>query len=64
MQKIRHHSNNGVLGAPKDWDQGELPCAALPITRTECEGMPAVVSYWLPSANEMALLADGASVAL
>jgi hypothetical protein len=64
MNKMQHSSNNGVLGAPAGWDQNELPCGALPVTHTECDGVPAVVSYWKPSANELALLAEGAAIAL
>jgi hypothetical protein len=64
MQKIQHPSNNGVLGAPADWDQGELPCGALPITRTHVGDLPAVVSYWRPSVEELAVLNAGGSIAL
>jgi hypothetical protein len=64
MNKHQHISNNAVLGAPAGWDQDELPCSALPITRTQVEGMDAVVSYWKPDAAELALLAAGGSVAL
>jgi hypothetical protein len=64
MNRIQHPSNNAVLGAPQGWDQKELPCNALPITRTECEGMPAVVSFWRPTAEELAALNEGAAVAL
>ena len=64
MNKHQHHTNNAVLGAPAGWDQGQLPCSALPITRTECDGIPAVVSYWRPSENELAILAGGGSIAL
>ena len=64
MNKHQHPSNNAVLGAPKGWDQGELPCSALPITRAQVEGMDAVVSYWKPDADELAILAAGGSVAL
>lgn len=64
MNCYRHHTNNDVLGAPKGWDQAQLPCGALPITRTECEGIPAVVSYWKPSENELAILVAGGSIAL
>jgi hypothetical protein len=64
MNRTQHPSNNAVLGAPAGWNQGELPCGALPITRTECEGMPAVVSYWHPTTEELAALNAGAAVAL
>jgi hypothetical protein len=64
MNRMQHPSNNSVLGAPAGWDQKELPCGALPITRTECEGLPAVVSFWKPTAEELAMLNAGGSVAL
>jgi hypothetical protein len=64
MNKMQHPSNNAVLGAPAGWDQNQLPCSALPITRTEWDGMPAVVSFWKPTAEELAQLAAGGSVAL
>ena len=59
MNKIQHPSNNGVLGAPAGWDQAELPCGALPITRTHVGDLPAVVSYWRPSVEELAVLNSG-----
>lgn len=64
MNKFQHPSNNAVLGAPVGWDQGELPCGALPITRTEVNGLPVVVSYWRPDAAYLAVLNAGGSVAL
>ena len=64
MNKHQHPTNNAVLGAPKDWNQAELPCSALPITRTQVEGMDAVVSYWKPTAEELAVLAAGGSIEL
>lgn len=64
MQRIQHPSNNSVLGAPEGWNQSSLPVGALPITRTEVNGVPTVVSYWRPSAEELAQLQGGASVAL
>lgn len=45
MNKIQHPSNNGVLGAPAGWDQGELPVNALPVTHTHVGDLPAVLSY-------------------
>lgn len=64
MNKIQHPSNNRVLGAPKGWDQGELPCAALPITDVEINGQQAIASYWRPDAAELAALNAGAPVML
>lgn len=64
MHFIQHPSNNAVLGAPNGWDQQQLPCGALPITRTESNGLPAVVSFWRPSAEELKALNEGNSIAL
>ena len=64
MNKIQHPSNNGVLGAPAGWDQGELPCSALPITHTHVGDLLAVVSYWRPSVEELAVLDAGGAIAL
>ena len=64
MQKIQHPSNNGVLGAPAGWDQAELPCGALPVTHTHVGDLPAVLSYWRPSVEELAVLNAGGSIAL
>jgi hypothetical protein len=64
MNRTQHHSNNDVLGAPVGWDQGELPCAALAITRTETGGHPVMASYWIPTLDELALLNAGAPVEL
>lgn len=64
MIRTQHPSNNAVLGAPAGWNQGELTCSALPITRTECEGQPAIISYWRPTVEELAALNAGACLAL
>ena len=64
MRPTQHPSNNGVLGAPAGWDQEQLPCSALAITRTDWDGVPAVVSFWKPSPEELAVLNAGGSVSL
>lgn len=64
MNKHQHPSNNAVLGAPQGWDQGALPCSALPITRSDVDGFACVNSYWRPTAEELAVLNDGGSVVL
>ena len=64
MNKMQHRSNNAVLGAPAGWDQEQLPCSALPVTRTELDGMPAVVSFWTPTPEELATLNAGGAVQL
>jgi hypothetical protein len=64
MNRHQHPSNNAVLGAPEGWNQAELPCGALPITRMDVDGRPAVVSFWKPTAEELAMLNAGGTVAL
>lgn len=64
MNKIQHPSNNRVLGAPKGWDQKELPCDALPVTDVTIEGHPAVMSFWRPTPEEIAAIQAGALIAL
>ncbi len=64
MNRAQHSSNNAVLGAPKGWQQDELSCDALPITRTDVDGKPAVVSFWRPSKAEVALIQAGGLIAV
>lgn len=62
MRPIQHPSNNDVLGPPNGATSAS--CGALPITRVlfEPSALPAVVSYWLPSAEQLKLLNDGKPV--
>lgn len=64
MNRHLHHTNNALLNVPGVAVQTPLPGNALPVTRTQCDGMAAMVSYWKPSENELAILASGGSVAL
>ncbi len=64
MNKIRHPTNNRVLGAPKDWDHSELPCSALAVTDVEVNGQQAIASFWQPDAEELALIVAGAPIML
>lgn len=42
-----------------------MPCDALPVTdATDCDGRPYVISFWLPTPEEVAALAAGAPVQL
>lgn len=61
---VQHPSNNGVFGAPDGWDQKQLPCGALPVTHTTADSIPAVVSFWKPSPEELAALNAGEHVVL
>lgn len=64
MRFIQHPSNNAVLGAPSGWDQKELPCGALPATRTEVDGHECIASYWQPDEKDLAALNRGESIVL
>lgn len=63
MNCMQHPSNNAVLGAPAGWDQKALPCNALPVTRTDWDGVPAVVSFWRPTPIEIEAINAGQPVA-
>lgn len=62
MNRYQHPKCNAVLGAPPGVPIEE--CSALPIARYRQEGSgdPGVASYWLPSAEELALLNQGKAV--
>lgn len=63
MNRHQHHSNNDVLRAPPGVPIEE--CMALAITRIEYpDGTPAVASYWMPTADELARLNAGKAVAM
>lgn len=64
MRRTQHPSNTRVLGAPAGWDQNALPCDALPVTDVLDRGGQFVVSFWVPSPEELAALAAGDPVQL
>ena len=65
MRPTQHRSNNAVIGAPADTTQEELPCSALAVTRVTYEGgIPAIQSYWVPTAEELKILNNGGAVEL
>lgn len=64
MNHIRHPATTRVLGAPADWNQSELACDALAIVDQTVEGQPVMVSFWRPTAEEIAQLAAGGTVSL
>lgn len=41
-----------------------LECGALPVTRVEVEGHPAMVSFWQPNASDLEALAKGGKIML
>lgn len=63
MDRAQHITNNAVLGAPQGAPINE--CGALPVTRVEfADGVQACVSFWRPSAADLALLSSGRMVRL
>lgn len=63
MNRHQHRSNNDVLRAPPGVPIEE--CSALAITRIVYPGgEPAVASYWMPTADEIARLNAGKAVAV
>ncbi len=61
MRPTQHPSNNDLLRAPPGVDIDS--CRPLAITRVLYDGdFPAVVSYWQPSPEELALLNAGKPV--
>lgn len=55
MKPIQHSSNNTAFGV-----QG----AALPVTQTQADGKPVLISFWKPTPEEMMALNTGALIAL
>lgn len=67
MNPVQHPSNNDVLGAPPGVSIEE--CRPLAITRVRYRmpnggAIPGVVSYWQPTAEQLALLNEGKPVYL
>lgn len=63
MRPIQHRSANDVLGAPSGMAIED--CTALAITRAKFpDGLEVVISHWQPSAEQLALLAQGKPVQL
>lgn len=65
MRPTQHPTSNDVLRAPPGVSHED--CAPLFITRVryalpDGEAMPGVVSYWQPSAEQLALLNEGKPV--
>lgn len=66
MRKYQHASNNGVLSAPVEQTFADLTkCSALPVTHIKfVDKTPAIISYWMPTKKELALLNSGRAVQL
>lgn len=55
MKPAPHPTNTHVSGTGP---------SAIPVTKTEAEGKPAMVSFWKPTQEEIGLLMSGAQLAL
>lgn len=64
MNSIKTKQTKVCLGAPRDWDQSQLPCDSLWVDKTTLVGVPVVISYWKPTMWELQLLNEGSSVQL
>lgn len=64
MTPTPHHTNTRTLGTPEGWNQAELPVVDLGITDTVQGGVPTIMSFWKPTAAELALLNGGGLVTL
>lgn len=53
-----------VLGAPKGWNNEEVPVGSLPVAEVVSGGEKWMVSAWKPSAEELAQLNANGSVHL
>lgn len=70
MNKIQHPSNNRVLGAPPGMSHDQ--CSALAVTKIAYTNqddplstpIPAIRSYWTPTAEELKFLNEGGYVCL
>lgn len=51
-----------VLGAPAEWDQSQGECAGLPILDRDTPNGPAMISEWVPTAEERERLVQGLPV--
>lgn len=64
MNPIRHPSNTRTLAAPAGWDHRGVPVEPLGITDTELNGVPCVMSFWQPDAEDLANIAAGSPIGL
>ena len=63
MKAFQHPSSNYILQPPEGMPAEE--CEALPVTAIKfVDGTLAMVSFWKPSEDELALLSQGAHVRL
>jgi hypothetical protein len=65
MRATQHPSNTRVLGAPDGWKQDDLECHAIPVTDVVYpQGVRALMSFWQPTAEELAVLNAGGLIGL
>lgn len=64
MKSVIHPSNTRTLGAPEGHDQKRSRVAPLSVTDTDVRGIPAIISFWKPSEEELVVLNAGGTIAL
>ena len=66
MTPIKHPSNNIMCRPPANWDDqgGAMQLPAMYATMGEIKGTKVVLTYWEPTAEEVAMLLAGGRVQL
>jgi hypothetical protein len=66
MTPIKHPSNNITCAPPASWDDrgGKLRLPVLHGTQGKLEDVTVIVTFWEPSADELAMLLAGGKVQL
>ena len=63
MNIAKHTTNNMVIGAPKDAQEG-VDIQPLPLTRSKFAGVLCSVSYWQPTEEEISRILAGMPIAV
>lgn len=52
------------VGKPIDWDDSKGECDSLPVIDTEWNGLPAMVSMWHPTEDDIEAIKEGSPIFL
>lgn len=63
MNISKHTSNNMVIGAPKDEQEG-VDILPLPLTRSKFGGTMSSVSFWQPNEEEISRILAGMPISV
>lgn len=66
MNPVKHHSNNVMVRPPDGWDDrgGLLRLPALHATQGKVGGVKAMITFWEPTADDLAILLAGGKIQL